>query len=219
MTSTSCSRASRSTRFASSGLAKRASATVLDKAEAGQRVGGLQAFAEPRAEIQQRDLAAFAQDAALADFERDAFAPASARRVLRRADSASARAVVDRSRGRDHVDELGFVGGRHHHKSRQAAEIGDIERAGMGGAVGADKTGAIDGKPHRQGLDRDVVHDLVIGALQEGRVDRGERLEAFGGEPGAERHGMLLGDADIEEALSGIPLRTGRARCRMASRQ
>ena len=76
-----------------------------------------------------------------------------------------------------------------------------VERAGMGRAVGADKPGAVDGEADRQLLDGDVVHDLVVGALQKGRIDRGERLEAFGGKPGGEGHRMLLGDADIEAAL------------------
>ena len=71
----------------------------------------------------------------------------------------------------------------------------------MGGAVGADQPGAVDGEAHRQPLDRDVVHDLVIGALQEGRIDRRERLDALGGEAGGEGHGVLLGDADVEAAL------------------
>ena len=44
----------------------------------------------------------------------------------------------------------------------------------MSGAVGADQTGAVDGEAHRQLLDGDVVHHLVVGALQEGRVDGGE---------------------------------------------
>jgi hypothetical protein len=39
---------------------------------------------------------------------------------------------------------------------------------------------------------------LVVAALQEGRVDRAERLVAFGGEAGRKRHRMLLGDADVE---------------------
>ena len=71
----------------------------------------------------------------------------------------------------------------------------------MGRAVGADKAGAIDREAHRQSLDRHVVHDLIIGALQESRVDRAERLVALGREAGGEGHGMLLGDADIEGAL------------------
>ena len=103
--------------------------------------------------------------------------------------------------GRDHVDELGLVGRRHQHEARQAAEIGNVERAGMGRAVGADQAGAIERESHRQALDRDVVHDLVIGALQEGRIDRGERLVAFGRETGGESHRVLLGDADVEGAF------------------
>ena len=99
------------------------------------------------------------------------------------------------------MHQLGLVGGRHQHEAGQAAEIGDVEGAGMGRAVGADQSGAVDGKAHRQPLDGDVVHHLVVGALQEGRIDRGERLEAFGGKPAAERHRVLLGDADIEAAV------------------
>ncbi len=71
----------------------------------------------------------------------------------------------------------------------------------MGLAVGADEPGAIDGKTHRQFLDRDVVHDLVVGALQKGRIDRGKRLHALGRETRGEGHRMLLGDADVEAAI------------------
>ena len=74
----------------------------------------------------------------------------------------------------------------------------------MGRAVGADEARPVHGEAHRQALDRDVVHHLVVGALQEGRVDHGERLEAFGGEPGRERDGVLLGDADIEAAVGKL---------------
>jgi hypothetical protein len=41
----------------------------------------------------------------------------------------------------------------------------------MGWAVGADKAGAVDREAHRQALDRHVMHDLVIGALQEGGIE------------------------------------------------
>ncbi len=70
----------------------------------------------------------------------------------------------------------------------------------MGGAVGADEAGAVDGEAHRQVLDRHVMHDLVVAALQERRIDRAERLEAFGRKAGRERHRMLFGDADVEGA-------------------
>ena len=87
----------------------------------------------------------------------------------------------------------------------------------MGRAVGADQSGAIDRKAYRQALDRDIVHHLVIGALQEGRIDRRKRLEAFGGEPAGESYRMLLGDADVEAAVGKFLLRTDRARCPTAS--
>ena len=50
-------------------------------------LGRLEAFGEPRAEGEERDLAALAQDAAAADLERHALARASRRRRPRRADS------------------------------------------------------------------------------------------------------------------------------------
>ena len=111
------------------------------------------------------------------------------------------------------MHQLGLVGRRHHHETRQAAEIGDVEGAGMGRAVGADEPGPVDGEAHRQPLDGDVVHDLVVGALQEGRIDGGERLVAFGGEAGGKGHRMLLGDADVEGALGEGFGEAGRARC------
>ena len=54
----------------------------------------------------------------------------------------------------------------------------------------------------------DVVDDLVEGALEERRVERHERALAGEGEARRQRHGVLLGDADIEGAL-GIALAEG----------
>ena len=67
--------------------------------------------------------------------------------------------------------------------------------------VGADEPGAVEREAHRQPLDGDVVHDLVVGALQEGGIDGRERLEAFGRQAGGKGHAVLLGDADVEGAL------------------
>ena len=199
--STSCSRASRSSRSTSSGLAKRASATVVDSPSAASSSAAFRHSPSRVPKDKQRHLVALAHDAALADLERLAFrrhrhAEAFAARIAQRR-----RPVVDRDRGRHHVHQLGLVGRRHQHEAGQAAEIGDVEGAGMGRAVGADQAGAVDGEAHRQALDRDVVHHLVVGALQEGRIDRGERLEAFGRQAGREGHRVLLGDADVEAAV------------------
>ncbi len=176
------------------------------QAERCQFVGGLQAFPQPRAVRQQRHLVAFAHDAALADLERHAFgrqrhAEAFAARITQRRGR-----VVDRDLRRHHVHQFGFVGRRHQHETGQAAKVGDVEGAGMGRAVGADQPGAVDGEAHRQLLDGDVVHHLVVAALQEGRIDRRERLEALRGEAGREGHCVLLGDADIEGALGELLL-------------
>ena len=46
----------------------------------------------------------------------------------------------------------------------------------MGRAVGADQTSAVHGEAHGQPLHGDVVHHLVVAALQEGRIDGGEGL-------------------------------------------
>ena len=45
------------------------------------------------------------------------------------------------------------------------------------------------------------MDDLVEGALEEGRVDRGKGLHAVGGKPRGEGHGMLFGQPDIERAM------------------
>src|SRR3546814_6322482 len=67
--------------------------------------------------------------------------------------------------------------------------------------VGANQTAAIDREHHREVLDRDVMNQLVVTALQEGRIDRADRLEAFARKAGGERNGMLFGDADIKVAI------------------
>jgi hypothetical protein len=67
--------------------------------------------------------------------------------------------------------------------------------------VGTDQAAAVDGEDDGQVLQRDVVHQLVVAALQEGRVDGDHRLQSFAGEAGGEGHGVLLGDADIVVAV------------------
>ena len=164
-------------------------------------VGREQCFAEPRAERQDRDLLAFADDAPLADFEQlrgfgNCNAGALAARITHRA-----RAGVILRHGVDHVRQFGFVRRRHDDHVGQGREIGHVEAAGVRRAVGTYQTGAVDGEAHRQVLDRHVMHDLVIGALQEGRIDGGERFVALCRHAGGERHGMLFGNADIEGAI------------------
>src|SRR5690606_27884091 len=76
----------------------------------------------------------------------------------------------------------------------------DVECTTMRCAVGSHEPGAIDREPDRQVLDRDIMDDLVESALQEGGIDRRERLVALGGESRRKGYGMLFGNAHIEYA-------------------
>ena len=79
----------------------------------------------------------------------------------------------------------------------------------MGRAVGSDEAGAVDGKSHRQPLHCHIVHHLVIGALEEGRVDRGKRLIALGGKACSKRQQFLF--------VNGRAVRKNRDACRRAA--
>jgi hypothetical protein len=68
----------------------------------------------------------------------------------------------------------------------------------VGRPVVADESGAVHGEHDVQALQRDVVDDLVVGALEEGRVDRRDGLEALERQPGGEEDRLLLGDPDVE---------------------
>ena len=61
-------------------------------------------------------------------------------------------------------------------------------------------------------LDRHVVDQLVVAALQEGRVDRDHRLHAIGRQACGEGDGVLLGDADVEVALGELLLEAPQTR-------
>ena len=117
------------------------------------------------------------------------------------------------------MHEFGLVGRRHHHHVGQDAEKGDVERAGMGRAIRADEARPVDGEANRQILDRHVMDDLIIAALEKGRINRAERLVAFGREAGGESDRMLLGDADVEACARERTSGKYRAPCRSAWRR
>jgi hypothetical protein len=82
-------------------------------------------------------------------------------------------------RGAQHPHEHRLVARGHHHDVRQAAQVGDVEDAVVRRAVVADEAGAVHDERDVELLQADVVDDLVEGALQERRVDRGDRLGAL----------------------------------------
>ena len=76
----------------------------------------------------------------------------------------------------------------------------------VGGSVVTDQAGAVHHERHVQLLQTHVVDDLVVGALQEGRVDRGHRLAALKRQAGGKQHGLLLGDPDVEVPIGQLAL-------------
>ena len=59
---------------------------------------------------------------------------------------------------------------------------------------------------------RNVMDHLVVAALQEGGIERAERLVAFRRKACSEGNGMLLGDADIETVRLGKEVRCSLSR-------
>ena len=181
----------------------------LDEAHVDDRgiepLGELERGAEQRPEHQERETAAaFATDHASTDRQRRHLRDGR-RAIAHAARIAHGRGAAERGAGVEHLAALVLVGGRHEHHVRDAAQEGDVVGALMGGAIAADETGAIDREHDRQVLQRDIVHELVVGALQEGRVDRDHRLQALAGETCGESDGMLFGDRDIEIAFREAP--------------
>src|SRR5256714_11108734 len=57
-------------------------------------------------------------------------------------------------------------------------------------------------------LNRYVVNDVVVGALEESRVDSADRANTLGCQAGGEGHGVSLGDSNVEEPIR-VSLRKG----------
>jgi hypothetical protein len=169
----------------------------------GQQRGGLPGLGHPGAVPEDRHAAvALAQQLASADVDRhdllgsgQRHAEALAARVAQRG-----RAVVEQ-RGAQHVAQHRLVARGHRDHVRQRAQVGDVEDPVVGRAVVADQAGAVHREDDVQALQADVVDDLVVGALQERRVDRRHRLAALEREARGEQDRLLLGDPDVEVVL------------------
>ena len=85
--------------------------------------------------------------------------------------------------------------------SGHGEHVGDVVQPHVRLAVLADEARAVHAEDDRQRLDRDVVDDVVVRALEERRVDRDDRPHAARRQPGGEGHRVSFGDADVEEPL------------------
>ena len=153
------------------------------------------------AKRQDGDARAFADDTALTNFKRETFGrhlnphPVAARIPERD------RPGVMCGGGGNHVNEFGFICGGHHHHTRQVGQESHVKRPSVGGAISPNQTGTVDGEADRQALDRHVMHDLIVAALQERRIDRAERLHAACSQTRRKSHRVLLGNPHVKHPL------------------
>ena len=78
--------------------------------------------------------------------------------------------------------------------------------------VGTGDAGPVDAEHDRQAVQGDVVDDLVPGPVEERRVDRDDRAQPAHRHAGGAGDGVLLGDADVEEAVREAGLERQQAR-------
>ncbi|RML72640.1 hypothetical protein ALQ91_05472 [Pseudomonas syringae pv. syringae] len=103
--------------------------------------------------------------------------------------------------GAEQLAQFVFIARRHHQHARDAAQVGEVEAACVSRAVFAYQSGAVDGEQYVEVLYRDVVDQLIVATLQEGRIDRHHRLAAFAGHTGSQGHCVLFGDGHVEVTL------------------
>ena len=128
------------------------------------------------------------------------------RRVLRDANAVAAREAegggsVQGDGGREHVAQLVLILGRHDGHARQRREIHEVVEPVVRGTVRAHDAGAVERQRHREMHQADVVHQLVVSALEKRRVDGGHRAHPLARQAAREVHGVLLGNAHVEETV------------------
>ena len=70
--------------------------------------------------------------------------------------------------GEHHIHQLILVFGRHGDDVGHTTEVGDIEKAVVGGPVLGRETCAVHAKDHWQILERGIVQNAIEGSLEEG---------------------------------------------------
>ncbi|GCD76490.1 hypothetical protein NBRC3299_2782 [Acetobacter pasteurianus NBRC 3299] len=179
------------------------------QATGGQHVCGFQALSQTRAKRENGHATFFrpglpthfTDDTALANFQRCALGrqvqpKAAATRVAQ-----GKRAFIKQGGGCCHVQQFHLIRWGHNGHARQAAQIGNVKRASMSGAIGSHQTSAVNGKAHGQLLQHHIVHHLIIGALEEGGINGAERAQPFRSHTCGKGDGMLLGNAHIKKPV------------------
>ena len=71
----------------------------------------------------------------------------------------------------------------------------------MGGSVLTDDTTAVDGENHMQRLEADVMQNLIICALQKGRVNGNHWLQVFSGQASGKGDPVLFRNSHIKKSF------------------
>ena len=119
----------------------------------------------------------------------------------------------------EHVHQFVLVFRRHQRGVRNAAPVGDVEQAVVRRAVVGRQSGAVHAENHVEVLQRHVVEDAIVGALQERRVNRADRMVAHRRHARREDDRVFLGNADVEVTVGLGLVELAEARCRWASRR
>ncbi len=91
-----------------------------------------------------------------------------------------------------------ILGGQDGHVGN-GPQIGQIEETMMGGPVVSHEAATVQGQDDGKLLQADVVENLVVGALEERRIDGHDRDDPLRCQTGGKGDGVLFGDADVEE--------------------
>src|SRR3546814_11277922 len=100
-----------------------------------------------------------------------------------------------------HMNQLDLVRRSHHNHVRQGGKISDVEAARMSAAISAHQPRAVDSETDGKILDRHVVHNLIVSALQKGWVNGAERPHPLCRKDRRNGYSVLLCYADIEGAI------------------
>ena len=105
----------------------------------------------------------------------------------------------------DHVLEFDFIARCHDGEVGDAAHVGKIVASMMGRSIVSDQTSTVQNHPHGEVLDSNIVNDLIVASLHEGRVDTNEGLQSLTGHTCSHRDGVLFRDTDIKGPLRETP--------------
>ena len=142
---------------------------------------------------------ALAADLALTDFDWLKICPDFCANT-RSAGIANRNGAIVGETSAEHPPALVLVAWNENHHIRNTAQVGNVVRPGMRGAVGADQARAIECKKDGQILQRHIMNQLIVTTLQERRINCYDRFQPLASNTRCEGDSVLFGDADIKIA-------------------